>query len=216
MTPAFYLRVSTEQQEHASQFHAIREFCRRKGWPLPIRGSVFADKITGASNRRRELDRLLQAVRAGKFDTVIAYSLDRIGRSMPHLLNFLGEMQHLKIKVVTVTDGVDTSDQSASGEFSRGMLALAAQMQRRMIVDNTKAGLRAAAKRGRFAGRPRTRDTAIGQAKALRAAGHTLAAIKTKTGLSIGYLSDIFAGKRGARAFAKPPPQNGHGPAPRA
>lgn len=197
-TPAFYLRVSTTAQEFSSQLHAIREFCRRKGWPLPGAKNLFSEKASGVKAKRAELDRMMQAVRDGKFDSVITYRVDRMGRSMPHVVNVFYELDRIGIRMIGVKDSFDSADDTPQSRMVRNMMASVAEMHRELIVENTREGLAAAAKEGRFGGRPRGKDAAIVKAKKLRAQGKTLQEIRAKTGLSVGYLSDIFSGKRKA------------------
>lgn len=196
--PAFYLRVSTAPQEFDSQLHALRECCRRKGWPVPGKATLFAEKISGAKAKRRELDRLLQACRDGHFDAIVCYKVDRIGRSMPHLVNLHAELKAIGIRVIGVADGVDTGIDTPQANAFRHMLATFAELQRETIVENTRAGLAAARAQGRVGGRRRKNDPAIARALKMRAKGKTLEEIKKATGLSVGYVSMLFNGKRSA------------------
>jgi DNA invertase Pin-like site-specific DNA recombinase len=194
---SFYLRVSMGSQDFPAQLHALREFCRRQGWPLPSKKNLFAEKASGAKATRRELDRLLQACRDGRFDCIVTYRADRLGRSFEHLVNVHAELSAAKIRVIGVADSVDTSIETPMTRAFRRMLDTHAELTREMIVENTRNGLAAARKRGRVGGRPRTKDRAqIDRAIKLRRQGKTYAEVKRITGISPGYLADIISGRR--------------------
>ena len=191
MKPAFYFRVSTDAQEFASQRHAVAEFVRRKEWPRMTKANTFAEKMSGAKTKRRELDRLLQACRLGHVDTVITYRVDRMGRSMAHLLQVHEELRTLKIRVVGASDSIDTQEDTAATNFFFRSLANNAEFQRELIVENTRAGQAAARKRGVKFGRPATMAKQIAAARKLRGKfSHRI--IAEKTGLSKSYVTKIF------------------------
>ncbi len=194
--PAYYLRVSTAAQDYPAQLHAIKEYCRRQGWPAPTKKNLFAEKISGSKASRRELDRLLQACREGAFDCIVTYRADRIGRSLLHLVNIYGELERIKIRVIGIADNVDTADGSPTGKAFRNMLATFAELTRETIVESVRAGQAAAAKEGRHAGRPRKNDERIERALAMAAKGKTGREISTATGLSPSYVSMLRQGKR--------------------
>ena len=196
--PAFYLRVSTLSQDFPSQLHAIREFCRRQGWPAPSTKTLFAEKVSGKRTKRRELDRLLAACRDGLFDAIITYRLDRLGNSMAHLVNVQAELRALKIRVIGVADGMDTANDSAANRAFENTLNTFASYGRELISERTRDGLAAAAKRGRVGGRPRKNEAKIKRVLALKAQGETHSEIHRRTGLSLGYVSMIVNGKRAA------------------
>jgi DNA invertase Pin-like site-specific DNA recombinase len=198
MTPAFYLRVSTQKQDFPAQLHALKERCRRESWPVPGKAAIFAEKQSGAKATRRELDRLLQAVRDGKFDTIITYRASRLGRRLEHTARLFAEFREIKIRVVGVADSIDTASDSATTRAFTGMLAVMSEMEREIIQENTRDGLAAARKRGRIGGRRRENDHKIAQALKLKGTA-TLREISKKTGLSIAYLSFIFNNKRPAK-----------------
>ncbi len=191
---AFYLRVSRESQDYGSQLHAIRQFCRREKFPEPKRGTLFSEKASGYKAKRTELDRLLQAIRERKFDCVITWRLDRLGRSHVHMVNVHHELKERGVRVIGVADGLDTIQSTAAMEGFRQMLMLVASMGGETIRENVKAGLANAAKQGRFPGRPRLDPTVIQAAHDLLMTSDkkgkvlTLRAVHKKTGLSIGTL----------------------------
>lgn len=196
-----YVRVSTTEQDFASQLHALREFCRRHGWKFPARDLVFSEKVSGAKDKRAELDRLLRATRAGLVDTVLTYRADRLGRSMLHLVNLLGEFQNQKIRLVGVADNFDNADNSPDARFRQTLLFGLAQLERERIVERTHAGLAAARKAGRIGGRPRRSDEQIARVLAWRTRNPAASVreIARESGLSASYVSRLLSGKRVAK-----------------
>lgn len=195
---AFYVRVSRTSQDFPSQLHALKEFCRRHGWPVPTKKKIFAEKITGKVAKRTQLDLLLEACRAGHVDTIATYAVDRMGNSALHLHNLIATLDGLKIRLVSVIDGVDTVNSNAATNLFRNMLIAWSQSNRERIGERTVAGLRAARAAGRVGGKPRKNDAKIARAFKVRAAGKItgLRAIAREVGLSPSYLSILFKGKR--------------------
>jgi DNA invertase Pin-like site-specific DNA recombinase len=193
---AFYVRVSTISQDFPSQMHALKEYCRRQGWPVPPKAKIFAEKISGKLARRTQLDRLLQACRDGVVDTVMLYRVDRMGNSFVHLVNIQAELDALKIRVIGVADNLDTAINNAAANHYRNTLNAAAQFNREIISERTLSGLAAARDQGRVGGRPRTSDDKIARALKLKSTGKTHTAIAKISGLSKSYISKIFSGDR--------------------
>lgn len=196
-TLAFYLRVSRTKQEFFSQFHALKEFCRRSGWRVPPKDRIFSEKITGKLAKRTQLDRLLQACRDGHVDTILAYRVDRMGNSALHLHNLIAQLDGLKVRLVGAADNIDTAINNSATAMWRSMVIGMAESQRILIQERTIAGLKAARARGFVGGRVRKNDAAIGQAFALKEKGKlSVREIAQEVGLSAGYLSRIFNGHR--------------------
>ena len=124
---ALYLRVSTAAQNCAAQRRAIGEFIRRRGWQI---AATFTEKKSGAIASRPELDKLLQAARAGGIDAIVVYKLDRLGRSSLHLAQIAEEMARLKVAIVTSSEGIDTSEDNPMGRFVLDILAAIARLER--------------------------------------------------------------------------------------
>ena len=138
-----YARVSTEEQDVQLQLDALREAgCREE--------QIFIDKVSGARSKRPGLDACLDALEPG--DTLLVWRLDRLGRSMPHLVTLIQELLEKGIAFRSLRDGaIDTT--SASGELIFHIFSALAQFERRLIQERTKAGLSAARARGRKGGR---------------------------------------------------------------
>ena len=140
-----YARVSTDDQDVELQLDALREVgCRDE--------LIFIDKVSGARSKRPGLDSCLSALESG--DTLLVWRLDRLGRSMPHLVTLIQELLSKGISFRSLCDGaIDTT--SASGELIFHIFSALAQFERRLIQERTKAGLAAARARGRNGGRPK-------------------------------------------------------------
>lgn len=138
-----YARVSTEEQDVTLQLDALREAgCRD--------ALIFIDKISGAKSQRPGLDACIDALEPG--DTLLVWRLDRLGRSMPHLVTLIQALLEKGVAFRSLRDGaIDTT--SASGELVFHIFSALAQFERRLIQERTKAGLSAARARGRQGGR---------------------------------------------------------------
>ncbi|NQY62127.1 MAG: recombinase family protein [Alteromonadaceae bacterium] len=141
-----YARVSSDSQELNLQIDALlKEGCDRS--------LIFTDKISGAKSSRPGLDKCLEILSPG--DHLIVWRLDRLGRSMSHLINLIESLIEKKIGFKSIQDGaIDTT--TASGELMFNIFSALAQFERRLIQERTKAGLNAARARGRTGGRPKT------------------------------------------------------------
>lgn len=146
---AIYVRVSTDQQTVENQVLALQEVAQRSGWDVI---HVFADEgISGAKGRDRRpgFDALLTAVSRRQIDLVAAWSVDRLGRSLPDLVGFLSDMQAKGVDLYLHNQGIDTS--TPSGRMLFQMLGVFAEFERSMIRSRIMAGLARSTKR---AGRP--------------------------------------------------------------
>lgn len=149
---ALYLRVSTGEQKTENQRQALEAWAARRGYTV---AAVFEDAgISGAKGRDRRpgFDRMLKAAVRGEFDIVGAWSVCRLGRSLPHLVSTLQELHAAKVALYLDQQALDTS--TPSGEAMYGMLGVFAQFERRMIQARVNAGLARARKQGKTLGRP--------------------------------------------------------------
>jgi DNA invertase Pin-like site-specific DNA recombinase len=144
-----YARVSTQDQELQLQFDALeKEGCKKE--------NVYIDKISGAKADRPGLDKCLKALNSG--DTLLVWRLDRLGRSMPHLVSLIEDLRTKQIGFRSICDGaIDTT--TASGELIFNIFSSLAQFERRLIQERTRAGLNAARARGRLGGRKKIETT---------------------------------------------------------
>lgn len=140
-----YARVSSHEQELDLQIDSlINEGCDTS--------LIFTDKISGAKTARPGLERCLDTLTSG--DTLIVWRLDRLGRSMSHLIMMIESLIEKKIGFKSIQDGaIDTT--TASGELMFNIFSALAQFERRLIQERTQAGLQAARARGKHGGRPK-------------------------------------------------------------
>jgi DNA invertase Pin-like site-specific DNA recombinase len=150
---AFYLRVSTGEQTAENQRRELAAVAERAGWEIV---EVYEDAgISGAKGRdkRPALDRLLKDATRRRFDLVAAWSVDRLGRSLPGLVHFLEEIHGAGIDLYLHRQGFDTTTPTGRAMF--GMLGVFSEFERAMIQERVKAGLARARANGTKLGRPR-------------------------------------------------------------
>jgi len=135
-----YVRVSTNDQNTALQRNALDS----AGCEL-----IFEDKISGRTSERPGLKKVLKTLSEG--DTLVVWKLDRLGRSMRHLVLLVDELRRREVHFRSVTDSIDTS--SSMGRFIFHIMSALAEMERELIVERTRAGLAAARAKGRVGGR---------------------------------------------------------------
>jgi len=164
MKIAIYCRVSTEDQNVEQQVAPCVKRCEAEGWEY----RVFEEKISGAKENRRELDLMMQAVRVKDVQAVMVYKLDRLGRSLKHLLQIIEELQNKGVKFISISEGFDTG--SPMGRFGLHIMGSLAQMEREMISERTKLRLQYLKGKGQKLGRP----TGCKDKKPRRKAGYYL------------------------------------------
>ena len=143
---AVYGRVSTDGQSHASQLREVRAYVRRR-WPK-AEVTEYLDKASGASFSREGLDALMAEVRQGRVDILAVYKLDRLGRSLQHLAQLIGEFEAHGTALVATSQGIDTSESNPAGRLQMHVLAAVAEFERSVIRERINAGLAAARERG--------------------------------------------------------------------
>ena len=149
MRAAIYARVSTFEQHVENQLQELRTYCERRGWAA----SEFVDRgVSGAKDRRPALDEMLKAAKRRKFDVLVCWRLDRLGRNLRHLILLLDELQALGIAFVTLGEGIDTS--TPAGRLQLHILSAIAEFERARIQERVVAGLARAKAQGRKLGRP--------------------------------------------------------------
>jgi DNA invertase Pin-like site-specific DNA recombinase len=178
---AVYARVSTinHGQDVTMQTRELREFCERRGWS--VTGEYVDVGISGAKDRRPELDRLMDSSYKRRFDVVIVWKFDRFARSVSHLLRALETFNALGIAFVSLSESLDTS--TPAGKMVFTVLGAVAELERSLIAERVRAGLRNARAKGKRLGRPRKIvDTA--KISRLRAQGVSWRKIARQVGCS--------------------------------
>ncbi len=138
-----YARVSSTLQDPQLQLDALSAAgCAR----------IFTESASGVNTSRPELEAALDYVREG--DQLVVWRLDRLGRSLPHLLDVLAQLDGRGVGFRSLTEALDTS--TSGGRLVFGVFGAIAQFERELITERTRAGLAAAKAQGRVGGRPRT------------------------------------------------------------
>ena len=145
---ALYLRVSTVDQHPETQVHDLRQLAQQRGYEI-VR--EYTDRITGTKAKRPGLDELLRDARRGRFEVVLVWASDRLARSVRHFLEVLDELNHLGIEFVSFREQLDTG-----GPLGRAIVVIigaVAELERNLIVERVRAGMRRAKLEGRRIGR---------------------------------------------------------------
>jgi len=143
---------------------------------------VFDDKMSGSRAQRPGLDKALKMLRAG--DTLVVWKLDRLGRSVKHLVDLVGDLHKQGVQFMSLTDSIDTG--TPSGRFFFHVMASLAEMERELTVERTRAGLEIARQSGRRGGRKRQMtDSKTASAKQLLANGVPPREVATNLGVSV-------------------------------
>jgi DNA invertase Pin-like site-specific DNA recombinase len=181
MRVAIYARVSTANngQDPTMQTHELREYCDRRGWT--VAGEYVDVGISGTKEKRPELDRLMTDAHRRRFDAVVVWKFDRFARSVSHLLRALETFKAQGIEFVSFSEQLDTS--TPAGKLVFTVLGAVAELERSLIVERVKAGLRNARAKGTKLGRPRMNVDAARIAR-LRSQGRTVREIAEELGYS--------------------------------
>src|SRR5262245_14424060 len=183
-----YGRVSTSNQQIESQLIPVRQYIDcQEGWRVV--GEFLDVGISGRKDKRPRLDDMMRAARRREFAVLVIYKLDRLGRSAQHLLKVLSELKSLGIRLVSVTQHLDSD--SAVGKMIYGVLSVFAEFEADLIKERILVGRDRARLRGQHLGRERSVDYASLVEK--RRAGATLADLMQETGLSKRQVSRITA-----------------------
>jgi len=145
---ALYMRVSTLDQHPETQLLDLRQLASQRGCQIV---QEYTDRISGAKTRRPGLDQMMADARRGRFDIVLVWAFDRIARSVKHFLEVLDELNHLDIEFISCRENIDTT-----GPLGRAIvviIAAIAELERSLIIERVRAGMRRARLEGRPIGR---------------------------------------------------------------
>ena len=148
MKIAIYCRTSTEEQHPENQLLELREYCKRQGYEIY---KEYIDQISGIKESRPALDMLMQDARLKYFDIVIVWKLDRLGRSLSHLIQVIQEWKNKKIDFICTTQGIDTT--TSTGQFIFHIFGAIAQFEREMITERIRLGIKRRKAEGKPLGR---------------------------------------------------------------
>src|SRR6266699_3292944 len=186
---AIYARVSTTNhgQDVSLQTRELREFAEARGWH--IADEYIDEGVGGAKDSRPELNRLMADAHKRRFDVVCVWRFDRFARSVSHLLWALETFKSLGIDFVSYSEQMDTS--TPAGKMVFTVLGAVAELERSLIVERVRAGLRNARAKGKKLGRPRVTVDAP-KIASLRASGASWQTITRQLGLSAGTAKRAF------------------------
>ena len=197
---ALYLRVSTVDQNETTQLYDLRVLAEQRGFQIV---HTYSDKISGTKARRPGLDQLLADARRGQFDVLMVWACDRVARSVKHFLEVLDEMNHLGIEFVSFRENLDTG-----GPLGRAIvviISVVAELERSLIVERVRAGMRRARLEGRHIGRPALEIDRNGILRQ-RALGQSLGEIAKTYRISRTTVARIL--KEAAHINLSAPPEN--------
>ena len=137
MNCAIYCRVSKDEQNPDHQVKALKKYAKDQGYKI---FKVYTDMISGTKSSRPELNELMFDMRKNKFDVVLVWRLDRMGRSLSHLISLLDEFQAKKVEFIAVTQNIDTT--SSIGRLQWQIMGAFAEFERNIISERTKEGLK--------------------------------------------------------------------------
>ncbi|MGC1620035.1 MAG: recombinase family protein [Candidatus Acidiferrum sp.] len=183
MKAAIYARISTTNhgQDVRMQTRELREYCERRGFQ--IAGEYLDEGISGAKDSRPELNRLMADAHRRKFDAIVCWKFDRFARSVSHLLRALETFNSLGVAFVSLSEQIDTT--TPAGRMIFTVLGAVAELERSLIAERVRAGLRNARAKGKRLGRPRVAVDAV-QIARLRASGASWPAVARELGVSVG------------------------------
>jgi putative DNA-invertase from lambdoid prophage Rac len=148
MRAAIYARVSTFDQEPENQLAELRRYTTARGWSA----TDYVDRgVSGSKERRPALDGLLKDARRRRFDVLVVWRLDRLGRNLRHLITLLEELQALGIAFVSLNEGIDAT--TPTGKLQMHILGAIAEFERERIRERVLAGLQRAKAQGKRLGR---------------------------------------------------------------
>jgi DNA invertase Pin-like site-specific DNA recombinase len=167
------------------QVRELRDYCKRRGWNIH---DEYIDRgISGAKDSRPELNRLMVDANRRRFDVVVVWKFDRFARSVSHLLRSLETFSALGIEFVSLSKQIDTS--TPTGKMVFTVLGAVAELERSLIGERVRAGLRNAAARGKRLGRPPLRELSVAEIRRLRwdrrRARTSFSALAKKYGVSV-------------------------------
>src|SRR5690348_14935395 len=184
---ALYARVSTLlAQDPEMQLIELREYAARRGWTIT---AEYVDRTSGAKESRPALNRLMADAKQRKFDVVAVWKIDRLARSLKHLVNVLAELEALGVAFASLKDNLDLS--TPSGKLMFQVIGAMAEFERALIRERVVAGLNSAKRKGRKLGRPRVHIN-LSQIASLRSSGASWRTISDQMGLSVGALHKAF------------------------
>jgi DNA invertase Pin-like site-specific DNA recombinase len=175
------------------QTRELREYCERRGWPV---AGDYVDTMSGAKDRRPALDRLMADAHRRKFDVVAVWKFDRFARSVSHLLRALDTFRSLGIEFVSLSESLDTA--TPAGRMVFTVLGAVAELERSLIAERVRAGLRNARAKGKKLGRPPVSVDAVRIGR-LRSQGRSIREIAEELEYTRSLVHKTLANHRSSR-----------------
>jgi DNA invertase Pin-like site-specific DNA recombinase len=173
---AIYARVSTFDQEPENQLQELRRYVDARGWTAV----EYVDKgVSGAKERRPALDKLVADAKRRRFDLVVCWRLDRLGRSLKHLITLLEEFQTMGVAFVSLAEGIDAT--TSAGKLQMHILGAIAEFERARIAERVMAGMARAKAQGTRLGRHKR---VVGESVVASVRGLSVRAAAVKLGVS--------------------------------
>jgi DNA invertase Pin-like site-specific DNA recombinase len=191
-----YVRVSSIEQHPETQLCDLRPLAAARGYEIV---GQYSDTISGSKAKRPGLDQLMSDARRGRFDVMLVWSFDRVARSVKHFLEVLDELNHLNIALVSFRENIDTG-----GPLGRAMIVIVgaiAELERSLIVERVKSGMRRAKLLGVRIGRARL-DVDREQVVSDRRAGMSLTLVARKHSISRASVCRLMKEANGGSTLA--------------
>jgi DNA invertase Pin-like site-specific DNA recombinase len=179
---ACYIRVSTSSQHTENQLIELIDVCNRNKWQIT---EIYDETVSGTKgvDERYELNRMMHDACRKKFDKVVCYSVDRLGRSMKHLVSVLSQLDDLNVDVFSYVQGIDTSTQFGKSMFQ--MVGIFAELENNMRADRQRIGIKRALDNGaKFGRKSIMNDELIKKINSLREEGHSMRHIANECDVS--------------------------------
>jgi DNA invertase Pin-like site-specific DNA recombinase len=186
---AIYVRVSTSSQTTENQLIELSEVCERNKWHIT---NVYNETISGTKglDERAELNRMMLDASRKKFDKVVVWSVDRLGRSMKHLISVLSQLDDLGIDVFSFAQGIDTSTTFGKSMFQ--MVGIFAELENNMRAERQRIGIKRAIDNGAKFGRKTKLDEAtISTISDMRKQGQSIRKIAKQVNLGIATVHKV-------------------------
>ena len=184
---AIYCRVSTQDQKTEMQLMALRKYASDRGFA--IFNEYLDNGISGSIKKRPALDCLMNDSKKKKFDVILVWRFDRFARSSQHLVDAPHAFRHLDIQFISYNENIDTG--SPLGEAMFTIISAMAQLERDIIRERVKAGLRNAKRKGTRLGRPKV-EVDLGKAKKMQNKGCSVRFIAKEMKVSAASISRIL------------------------
>jgi DNA invertase Pin-like site-specific DNA recombinase len=188
---AIYARVSTIDQTPENQLLQLRQVAENRGWTVT---AEYVDHgISGAKGRdkRPRFDEMLKAATRGEFQLIMSTSVDRLGRSLSHLVEFLDDIHAKGVDLYLHQQGIDTT--TPTGKMMFQMCGVFAEFERAMMADRIKAGLNRARAEGKQIGRPKVSAQVEDRIRELRSQKRGMLWIAREVGVGTGTVQRVVA-----------------------